>query len=191
MVMSFAGLLAVSGVWLRASLAQTPNKAGRADQAVVPVPLKYPTSGFVPVPISSTLRQPTAYYGVMANPACAEQDAEVHKRVEEYRATQDEKERARIAKELPDLIAKEFDARQEAREQELKQLEEQLHKLKELHAKRGQQKEQIVEERVRQLLRDADGLGWGSEAEMQMNMSVSPMGVPGPARVYMNVEKKP
>jgi len=127
--------------------------------------------------------QPVAFYG--ATPACAEQaeqDAEVRKLVTEYHATQDENRRARIEKELPALIAKEFDARQEAREQELKQLKEQLQKLQELHVKRSKQKEQIVEERVRQLLRDAEGLGWGSDSEMPMGLSIDP--AVGPRHVY-------
>jgi hypothetical protein len=95
----------------------------------------------------------------------ATQDAETREQIEAYRRTQDNDEKIRIAKALPDLVGKQFDARQEVRERELKQLEEQLHKLQELHQRRAKQREQIVEERVRQLLRDADGLGWGSDEE--------------------------
>jgi hypothetical protein len=73
------------------------------------------------------------------------------------------------------LVAKQFDVRQEARQGELKQLEEQLRKLQELRVRRGAQKEQIVEDRVRQLLRDADGLGWGADNENSPSLSIDPV----------------
>ena len=43
-------------------------------------------------------------------------------------------------------------------------MEEQLAKLKEIHTKRTQQREQIVADRVQQLLREVEGLGWGSDS---------------------------
>jgi len=103
--------------------------------------------------------------------ALAAQDATTSALIAAYRQTQDEDEKARIVKALPGVVATEFDARQEIRERELKQLEEQLRKLQELHQRRAKQRDQIVEERVRQLLRDADGLGWGSEDEQAATIS--------------------
>jgi len=97
--------------------------------------------------------------------ALAEQENETQRLVTEYRQTEDEKERGWIAGELSKAIAKHFDIRQEARERELKQLEVQMRKLRELHDKRMKEKEQIVQDRVRQLLRDADGLGWGTDTD--------------------------
>ena len=49
------------------------------------------------------------------------------------------------------------------------QLGEQLRNLQEQHQRRAEQRDQIVEERVRQLLRDADGLGWGSHEDRPAN----------------------
>lgn len=98
-------------------------------------------------------------------------DDETREVIEAYRRTDDEAEKARIAKALPELVGKEFDARQKIREHELKQLEEQLRKLQELHQRRAKQRDQIVEERVRQLLRDADGLGWGSDEDRPADFS--------------------
>jgi len=97
--------------------------------------------------------------------ALAEQENETQRLVSEYRQTEDEKERGWIAGELSKAIAKHFDIRQETRERELKQLEAQVRRLRELHDKRTKEKGQIVQDRVRQLLRDADGLGWGTDSD--------------------------
>lgn len=106
---------------------------------------------------------------------------ETRKAIEAYRLTDDEDEKARIVKALPDVVAKQFDARQLAREGELKQLENQLRKLHEIHQLRARQRDQIIEERVRQLLRDADGLGWGSDDELQSSATGYGYGRPGAA----------
>ena len=191
-VMSLAALVAGLGVWQRTSLAQQPvapapvralppQPVGEVPAGAVPTaPSAKPvqlTPPAAPAPPASIFYVPsaatTSNYMVFGSPA-AQQDGEVRRLMDHYRATKDENERARIAKELPGLIAMQFDARQEARERELKQLEDQLQKLKELHAKRGQQKEQIIDERVRQLLREADGLGWGSDTEVPRGLSSGP-----------------
>ena len=93
----------------------------------------------------------------------AEQENETQRLLVEYRQTEDEKERGWITGELTKAIAKHFDIRQEARERELKQLEAQVRRLRELHDRRTKEKGQIVQDRVRLLLRDADGLGWGAD----------------------------
>ena len=95
--------------------------------------------------------------------ALAEQESETQRLIAEYGQNEDEKERGWIAGELTKVITKHFDIRQESRDRELKELEEQVRRLRELHEKRAKQREQIVQDRVRQLLRDADGLGWGAE----------------------------
>jgi hypothetical protein len=91
-----------------------------------------------------------------------------------YNQTQDDGERAKIVKELEAVSAQEFDARQESREKQLQQLEDQLKKLRALHARRAKEKEEIVRDRVRQLLRDADGLGWGSDGGLGDPVIVAP-----------------
>jgi hypothetical protein len=96
-------------------------------------------------------------------PAHSEQEAKAREIITKYKATEDEKERGKLVDDLTTAVSEQFDARQEAREGELKQLEEQLRKLRELHARRAKGKDEIVRDRVRQLLRDADGLGWGAD----------------------------
>ena len=105
-------------------------------------------------------------------------DAEIRAVIEAYRQHDGQEEKARIAEALPDLVAKQFDARQLLREGELNQLEEQLRKLRELHQRRAKQRDQIVQDRVRQLLRDADGIGWGSDEESSVRAGSDPFRAP-------------
>ena len=81
--------------------------------------------------------------------------------VQRYLAADDASAKEQITAELKQLVDKQFDVLQDAKSFELKKLEEQLAKLKELHSKRAKQKEQIVADRVQQIVREADGLGWG------------------------------
>jgi hypothetical protein len=68
-----------------------------------------------------------------------------------------------VLDELTKVVSEQFEVRQEIRERELKDLEEHVQKLRVLHQRRTKEKDQIVRDRVRQLLRDVDGLGWGDD----------------------------
>lgn len=73
-----------------------------------------------------------------------------------------EADRPALIEKLTTVVTEQFDQRQAAREQELAQLEQQVKKLRALHDQRAKEKKEIVQDRVKQLLRDASGLGWGS-----------------------------
>ena len=146
---------------MKAGSAQAMDMIGSMGRGYMP--------GVVPNGDRATLQQ-----GIAA-------EDETRKAIEAYRLTDDQDEKARIIKALPDVVAKQFDARQLAREGELKQLEDQLRKLQEVHQRRARQRDQIIEERVRQLLRDADGLGWGSDDELQSSATGYGYGRPGAA----------
>jgi len=90
-------------------------------------------------------------------------DQQTRDLLSKYSAANDQAERDQLVKEMTQVAAQDFDARQESRSQELKNLEEQLKKLRALHERRAKEKDDIVRDRVRNLLRDADGLGWGSD----------------------------
>lgn len=113
----------------------------------------------------------------LRSPADHERDAQTRKLLSDYSQSDDEKQRAKILDELAKLVAEQFDARQEVRETELKDLEEKVRKLRELQQRRAKEKDQIVRDRVRQLLRDVDGLGWGDEGR---RYDLSPVTVPRP-----------
>ncbi len=78
-----------------------------------------------------------------------------------YKAIDDDDERQEVAEELAARVTDQFTVRQQMRERELGELEEQVKKLRALQDKRASQIKQIVGDRVQQLLREADGLGWG------------------------------
>ena len=74
-------------------------------------------------------------------------------------------EKENVVAKLKSTVGEQFDQRQEGKALELKALEEQLAKLKEIHAKRTQQRDVIIAERVQQIVREADGLGWGTDSQ--------------------------
>jgi len=74
---------------------------------------------------------------------------------------------------LTKVVSAHFDIRQELREKELKELEEKVKKLRELHLRRAKEKEQITRDHVRQLLRDVDGLGWGDDGRVELVVPIN------------------
>jgi hypothetical protein len=99
----------------------------------------------------------------------------------EYQAASDDAAKNSILAKLTETVGKQFDARQSAREKELKQLEEQLVKLKAAQSKRTAQKDRIVKDRVQQLINTAEGIGWGgdSPSEGAFQFQAEPMNVEG------------
>jgi hypothetical protein len=132
-------------------------------------------------PVLST-NVPTVWWGPQDNSDPRHQADHEHavltrKLLSDYSQTQDEKERAKVLEELTKVISEHFDIRQELRERELKDLEEKVKKLRELHQRRAKEKEQITRDHVRQMLRDVDGLGWGDDGRMEMAIPV-PINLP-------------
>jgi hypothetical protein len=82
--------------------------------------------------------------------------------VEKYRRSGDTGGREGLRGDLQKVVSEHFDLRQTARERELAELEKELERLRSLHQRRQNQKDRIVGDRVESLLREADGLGWGS-----------------------------
>ncbi len=87
-------------------------------------------------------------------------DREVQKLMVDYKRTEDADERGKIKTKLGDALSKQFDAQQKRRDLELTRVEARLKKLRELMKKRGEERKTIIERRVDQLVRDAEGLGW-------------------------------
>jgi hypothetical protein len=81
--------------------------------------------------------------------------------LQRYSDTEDESEKRQLMGKLAETVQQHFDLRQSIREKEIKALEAQVKKLRELHDRRNAEKERIVADRVDTLLRDASGLGWG------------------------------
>ena len=72
--------------------------------------------------------------------------------------------KAALQERLADVLRRQFDSRQRIRDLELTELEEQVERLRELHGRRENAKDEIVRARLDQLVRSADGLGWDTDA---------------------------
>jgi len=69
-------------------------------------------------------------------------------------------DRDKIKGQLSELLEKQFNERQKRHEAEIKQLEEQIKKLKDLVDKRQENRHQIITDRLNQIVRESQGLGW-------------------------------
>jgi len=72
--------------------------------------------------------------------------------------TDDDKEKLKA--KFTVVLDKQFDQRQRRHESEIQSLEAQVKKIKELVRLRNEKRREIVAQRLEQVLRDAEGLGW-------------------------------
>jgi hypothetical protein len=119
-----------------------------------------------------------------------ERDAQARDLLTRYNETEGQNDREKIVEDLTKIVSAQFDARQDSRELELKQLEEQVKKLRAMHERRAKEKEQIIKDRVRQLLRDAEGLGWGGEGAATGDFSGRISNYPAGAQYVRPADKK-
>ena len=77
------------------------------------------------------------------------------KRVKRGQST-DEKDKSR--KELAEIVGKHFEVRQRRRDLQVKRMEDEIKKLRDVMTKRGEAKEQIIKKRLSELLGDGDDL---------------------------------
>ena len=99
----------------------------------------------------------------------AEADQKVATLVESYAHTEGEAKRNEIKSSLSTALEKEFDLQQRRRDLELKRVEERVKRVRELMEKRNKAKRSIIDNRLDQLLREADGLGWTPPAGMNLH----------------------
>jgi hypothetical protein len=92
-----------------------------------------------------------------------------------YQESSNQDERKKLGEDLESVITEHFEIRQKIRAHELEELNAQIRRLQELHDRREQDKSQIISDRLRQLLRDAEGLGWGP-TEVTGNSSTQTFG---------------
>ncbi len=77
-----------------------------------------------------------------------------------YQTAKNEKEKGEIRRQLEKVVSEQFDAREEIKEYEVKQMEAELQEVKGKLRKRKANKNKIVEQRVNQLLNTSAGMGW-------------------------------
>ncbi len=85
--------------------------------------------------------------------------------VSQYGETSEDAQRQKIKTDLSEILAEQFNLQQKIREDEVTQIEARVKKLRELIEKRKAAQKSIIENRLEQLLRDAEGLGWAPPAE--------------------------
>jgi hypothetical protein len=87
--------------------------------------------------------------------------------VQKWKLAQNEADRAKIEQSLQALLKEQFQARLETNEKEISQLEAEVKRLRGQVELRRKKQDEIIEFRLTQLLREAQGLGWGTEPEMR------------------------
>jgi hypothetical protein len=87
-------------------------------------------------------------------------DAEALKLAKQLADAKSDAEKEKLRDKMKEVLDKAFDERQKRHVKEIEQLEAQIKKLKEMVEKRKKNKEEIIEERIKQLQREAAGLGW-------------------------------
>ena len=75
-------------------------------------------------------------------------------------AAKSDSDREKIKGQLAELLEKQFDQRQKRHEEEIKQLEAQVKKLKDLVDKRQENRREIIGARLNQIVKESQGLGW-------------------------------
>jgi hypothetical protein len=105
--------------------------------------------------------------------------ADYRRLVETWENTKDKSEREKLEKDLREELKKEFEARMAVHEQELKGLEDKVRQLRERLALRKEKQNEIIDNRLQQILREAQGLGWGTDKadtafHTQSTISIAP-----------------
>jgi hypothetical protein len=80
-----------------------------------------------------------------------------------WKETEDPADRRKLEESLRGTVKEEFEARLGFHEKEVEQLEARVKQLREQLERRRDKQDEIVDFRVQQLLREAQGLGWGTE----------------------------
>jgi hypothetical protein len=94
-----------------------------------------------------------------------ELESQVQQAVQEYGRAESDSDRAVHRKKVEDLLNEQFALRQKRREQEIVAVENQLKKLRDTLRRRAGARAEIIQQRLNELLNDADGLGWGDAVD--------------------------
>ena len=84
--------------------------------------------------------------------------------VERYGQTENEKDRTELKSQLAKALGDEFVAQQKRRSLELDRVEAQLKKVRDVLRKRAEEQQTIVDKRLDQVVREAEGLGWSERS---------------------------
>ena len=88
-------------------------------------------------------------------------EGHVREAVDQIAKAQDDNQKGKLKEEIAKLLDRQFEVRQKVREEELAELEKKIGQLRLQVNKRREKKGDIIAHRMDQLLREAEGLGWG------------------------------
>jgi Spy/CpxP family protein refolding chaperone len=94
----------------------------------------------------------------------AELNGKVQEALDKYTAAKDDEAKQAARKQLQGALTELFDARQKEREDEIKQIEERVAKLRDTLKKRESMRQELIDHHLTTLIQDAEGLGWGSDS---------------------------
>ncbi|MGO9110830.1 MAG: hypothetical protein ACLP9L_16540 [Thermoguttaceae bacterium] len=107
----------------------------------------------------------------------------VNELVNKWKQARNKSDRDKVQQSLHAALKEQFQARLDAHEKEVEKLETEVKRLREQLELRRTKQDEIVKFRLEQLLRDAQGLGWGTEpvtmptpntAELHTTVNVDP-----------------
>ncbi|MGA2256639.1 MAG: hypothetical protein ABSG53_18475 [Thermoguttaceae bacterium] len=96
----------------------------------------------------------------------------VNELVEKWKQAGNKSDRDKVQQALHAALKEQFQARLKAHEKEIDQLEAEVKRLREQLELRRKKQDEIVEFRLEQLLREAQGLGWGTEPVTQSHRAL-------------------
>jgi hypothetical protein len=166
----FVGTVCAVAICLSAAafsqeLAQSGARAGAGG----PVPAPPGAGGGTVIleapgqPVYGTGSQGAYWLGGRRDSREAELNAKVTAALDKYTAAKDDDGRQAAKKQLQAALTDLFDVKQKEREEEIKQIEERVGKLRETLRKRDSMKQELIEHHLTTLTQDAEGLGWGSD----------------------------
>ncbi len=85
---------------------------------------------------------------------------ESSKLVHEFQSADSDSKRDDLKPKLKEALGKQFDLRQKKHGKEIEALEAEVKKLKQLVAKRQENRDEIITRRYEQVVRESEGLGW-------------------------------
>jgi hypothetical protein len=170
-------LIAAVGSTALVASAQTPgtyvirsDRPGEGQDVLVPTPVP-PAPPRAPAPpgqpgqygaahnaFYSPRSQPFFAYSFSADENNLSHQAEQF--AQQLAAAKSDSDRDKIKGQLTELLEKQFDQRQKRHEDEIKQLEAQIKKLKDLVDKRQENRREIISARLNQIVKESQGLGW-------------------------------
>jgi hypothetical protein len=142
-------------------LALAANAAGQPPAAEPPA-AQITTAPAAPSPYQPG--QQHEYRSIRVTQVTADPERKVNSHVEQWKAAEDDTARGKAEGELRAALKESFEFRLRRHEEQIQELEDRVKRLREQLDRRRESQDEIIDFRLQQLLREAQGLGWGTES---------------------------